>query len=442
MANVRNAYARNLPSNIARHVFQRVQTTGNGHAISTSLIVARPETPLKHKELIDVQKVLEFKDDYSSNVSIAVEHSKKGVNDTSLYVAFIQNGAIVLKRALPKYRMEEHEWIDVNETIKDVEDATHVSITFDGIMTIKRGGKSEFITEKEPWVFWINEAQECWAEKLGHPNTRFQCAKANCTYISAFRATWSEVSKFNFGLMVFMLLNGSIYYRQYIDGVWYNAAPINFGPANTTFTSMKVHRTWDYRICIQAKTTDGKIYEMFSQFEGIGTRNVEHLSLDSIHAHGTAVPINYAKNVTKEEHIVATKATVTDKRIRWGQPIFVISGVNVDNGNGDYGRIVDATFDHSYDPSTIEGSGEAWTLTDSEGTTFKSVRCEPTDGSLTVRIYFRNFNTAVGDCILHYEPGTIATDVVASNAFDYKFTPIGLSIENVHIPEVTEVYNE
>ena len=433
---------RDLASNISRHVFRKIQTKASGSNISTSLIVARPETPLKHGQFIDIQKVLEFPEDYTSNAAIAVEHSKKGLRDTSLYIAFIQNGAIVLKRALPKYRMEEHNWLDVNYTIEGVEDAVQVSLAFDGEMPVKKGGKAEFITEKEPWVFWINESGECWTEKIGHSDTRFKCAEANCAEVSTVRGVWSEVSKFNFGLMIFMLLNGTIYYRQYIDGVWYDAAPINFGPANTTFTSIKVNRTWDYRICIQAKATDGKMYEMFSQFEGIGTRNVEHISLDSVRAHGTAVPINYTKNVAKEEHIAATKATVTDKRVRWGQPIFVISGANVDNGNGDYGRIVDVIFDHSYDSSTIEGSGEAWTLTDSEGTTFKSVSCEPTDDNLTVRIYFRNFNTAVGDCILHYEPGTIATDVVASNAFDYSFTPIGLSIENVHIPEVTEVYNE
>ena len=442
MANVHNAYARNLPSNIARHVFQRVQTTGNGHTISTSLIVARPETPLKHKEFIDIQKVLKFQNEYSSNVSIAVEHSKRGINDTSLYMAFIQNGAIVLKRALPKYRMEEHKWIDTNETIKDVEDATYVSVAFDGKMPVKKGGKSEFITEKEPWVFWINESQECWAEKLGYPDTRFKCAENNCTCISTFRATWSEVSRFDFGLMLFMLLNGSIYYRQYIDGVWYDAAPINFGPANTTFTSIKVNRTWDYRICIQAKANDGKMYEMFSQFEGIGTRNVEHLSLDDVRAQGNAISINYANNVVKQEHIAVTNAIITDKRIRWGQPIFVVKASNIDNGNGNYGKIVEAIFDHPYVSSTIDNSGESWTLTDSEGTSFKSISCEPLDDNLTVRIYFRNFNLAVGECVLHYEPGTIATDVVASNAFDYKFTPIGLSIENVHIPEVTEGYNE
>lgn len=430
---------RDLSSNIGRHVFRKIQTKASGSNISTSLIIARPETPLKHGQFIDIQKVIEFPEGYASNVTIAVEHSKKGLRDTSLYMAFIQNGAIVLKRALPKYRMEEHNWIDVDYTIEGVEDAVQVSLAFDGTMPVKKGGKSEFITEKEPWVFWINGSGECWTEKIGYSNTRFKCAERNCISISAVRGIWSEVSKFNFGLMVFMLLNGSIYYRQYIDGVWYDAAPINFGPANATFTSMKVHRTWDYRICIQAKATDGKMYEMFSQFEGFASRNVEHLEVQDMKYTADYIAIQ-RKSAYEEEHIEMSDMTYTHS-MQWGQPVYVIHAETIDNGEGDYGRFIRAEFDHPFIPSTAENCETSWSLTDETGYVFTPISVTVDPAGTYLIFTFRNFNMAVGECVLHYEPGTIATPVVASNAFDYTFTPSGLDPSKVHLPQLKEVRN-
>ena len=430
---------RDLSSNIGRHVFRKIQTKASGSNISTSLIVARPETPLKHGQFIDIQKVLEFPEDYTSNAAIAVEHSKKGLHNTSMYMAFIQNGAIVLKRALPKYRMEEHNWLDVNYIIEGVGDAVEVSLAFDGEMPVKKGGKAEFITEKEPWVFWINESGECWSEKVGHPDTRFKCAENNCVEISAVRGIWSEAGQFNFGLIIFMLLNGSIYYRQYIDGVWYDAAPINFGPASMTYVHIRACRTWDYRICIQAKANDGKMYEMFSQFEGFASRNVEHIEVSDMKSTADYIEIQ-RKSIYEEEHVELSDMTYTNS-MQWGQPVYVIHAETVDNGNGDYGRIIKAIFDHPFIPSTASGTPESWSLIDNTGYTFTPITVVGDPTGTHVLLTFRNFNMAVGECTLHYEPGTIATPVVASNAFDYTFTPSGLDPSKVHLPQLKEVRN-
>ena len=48
-------------------------------------------------------------------------------------------------------------------------------------------------------------------------------AENNATAISAVRAMWSDVPGFDFGLCLFMILNGAIYVRQLINGEWYDA---------------------------------------------------------------------------------------------------------------------------------------------------------------------------------------------------------------------------
>lgn len=432
---------RNLPSNVSKHVFKRIQTKSSGSEISTNLIIARPETTLKHKEFVDIQKITSLTGGSTFGTAIAVEHSKWGVNNTNIYTAYTHDGKITIMRAKPKYRIEEHHWIVTDNQIDDVDDAMEVELCFDGTMPIKKAGDMEFITEKDPWVFWINFDRECYAQKLGHPETRFRCAEANCMGISAIRATWSEIGRFDFGLCLFMLLNGTIYYRQYINGEWYDAAPINFGPPNTVYTHIRVTRTWDYRVCIQAKDREeGKIYEMFSQFEGIGTRNIEHARLETIDANPKVTELERQSYTTEHGNSMIKDGDASILK-RWGMPVYVETANTVNDGTGNYGKIIHATFDHPFVVSTAYNNDSNWILTDSEGSTWTSISCNPDSDGLGVTLRFRNFNAAVGECVLHYEPGTIATEIVASKAFDYSFTPYGLDRDNLHIPEVKEIFN-
>lgn len=146
------------------------------------------------------------------------------------------------------------------------------------------------------------------------------------------------------------------------------------------------------------------------------------------------------KSIYEEEHIELSGMTYTNS-MQWGQPVYVIHAETVDNGNGDYGRIIKAIFDHPFIPSTASGTQESWSLTDNTGYAFTPIAVVGDPTGTYVLLTFRNFNMAVGECTLHYEPGTIATPVVASKAFDYTFTPSGLDPSKVHLPQLKEVRN-
>ena len=137
-------------------------------------------------------------------------------------------------------------------------------------------------------------------------------ATANATDVFAVRGVHSEVGGFDFGLVLFMVIAGQLYYRQLIDGVWMDAEIVSLvgglSLSALTITSIAAMRTWDYRLVVQIRVTNGEMYELVTQYMGIGKQNVEHLEITDVKATGDLVGITY-HNTKEYEHIEISSIT-------------------------------------------------------------------------------------------------------------------------------------
>lgn len=232
--------------------------------------------------------------------------------------------------------MKRHTFIEQDFS----ESAERVAIAFDGTMPKAVSGVYEFKTESEPWVFW-EASGVLYARKLGTTDT-VTLASANCTWVSAVRAMWSEVSGFDFGMCVFFIVSGVLYYRQLIGGVWYDAEAVPTSALPTvdsgvTWTEVSASRTWDYRIALQLKASDSMMYEVFTQFMGIGSKNAEHINLKSVKATGGMTKVNY-HDYAENEHVEMAAAVTTPYGGLYSTAApTIVNAYNVDNGSGDYG---------------------------------------------------------------------------------------------------------
>jgi hypothetical protein len=59
------------------------------------------------------------------------------------------------------------------------------------------------------------------------------------------------------------------------------------------YVKIAASRTWDYRIALQVQAADGTLYELFTQFAGIGKQNVEHLEVTDIGAEAEIIEVAY-----------------------------------------------------------------------------------------------------------------------------------------------------
>lgn len=428
---------RNLPSYISQRLNQNIQIWSNKTDINSKIWVSRPSTVLLDERLLERQTVTNSP---ITDVSIAVCHPRARRSNTEIYIGYISNCQARIVHAKHKTKMSAHEWFDTGFVV----DATAISVAFDGTMPRSYGSEVEFVTEEVPWIFWV-DSSTLYGKKLGLGISvdAFVLAETNCTDVSAIRAMWSSAGGFDFGLVVFFIVNGKIFYRQLIDDEWMDAEAVTYGPEDVTWKEVAAFRTWDYRIGIQAKTTTGAIYELYTQFMGIGKQNTEHID--------TKVDAN-TDLIKVKKYNLASKDNVSISSIESGTPYGglystlppnIISAYNIEDENGDWGKKIVIVSDVHLRADEIASNFASFAITDSLGRTFSANSAELSiEDGLTITLTFEDFNAANGECIISYTPGTAIT--MADTKMKYTelaFTPINLVAPEIPVPEVVDIWN-
>lgn len=426
---------RSVPSYIEARLKKNIQTRANDSDPSAKIWINRPSTALVDDEFLERQTVLNSS---ITDASIAVCHPRMGRDNTAIFIAYISNGVAKVTMANQETKMDRHTWNDTGFR----ENATKIAIAFDGTMPKSYKNEVEFVTEQTPWVFWVNGGV-LYAQKLGGETVVL--AESNCTDVSAIRAAYSISSTFDFGLVVFFILNGVLYYRQLIHDEWTDSEIVNFGPSGVRWSEVSAFRTWDYRVGAQLKSMTGAVYELFTQFMGIGTRNAEHVEITNAKkTEHKLTKIDY-HNRKFEEHVdISSADNVTPYQGLYTLGIPTLLSVhNVDNGNGDWGKEIMLTFDKELDNETVQASmGSFYFIDEKQDYYFPiSIKMDKTGRRATLE--FVDFNNARGVCRMYYNPGTVVTMLgEILSAQQRTFTPTGLVPNNIVLPEVVEIMAE
>lgn len=386
---------RYLPAALREKLLLAVQAESTKAAPSVDLWISRPTVPLTGPAFLERQLVGAYT--AIQSISIAECHPMASQKPMQTYIAFIDSGTARVLRAANTEEMAGHVWSDTGFSAAAVD----IAIAFDGTMPRDTRGRVEFVTESLPWVFWIGAGGVLYGQKLGDADP-VVLALQNATSVSAVRAMWSETGGFDFGLVVFFLLAGDIYYRQLIGGTWSDAEPVRFGP-DATYVKIAASRTWDYRIALQALASDGTLYELFTQFAGIGKQNVEHLEVTDVGAEAEIIKVAY-RGAKTEEHVEVSGLSAAGTRV-YGLSTTPLSVTNLDDGTGNWGLFVQVVLD--YPVTGAMGSHASFVLTDSSGVTFTATSIMASDDGLTLTLAFPDFNSASGKLTLYYTPGTI-----------------------------------
>lgn len=416
-----------------------IQTKATKSDPRLSLWIGRPVTQLtgtQFLEILDVTGITGITD-----CDIAVRHTTYGRGGDGVYLAYIKDGLAHVISSQSYVVMSRHTFIDTGFS----ETADHVAIAFDGTMPKNVSGKYEFLTETIPWVLWTASGV-LYARKLGTTDT-ITLASANCTWIDAIRATWSEIPAFDFGLCCFFIVNGAVYYRQLIGGVWYDAEAIPSAALPTvdsgvTWVQVSCSRTWDWRTALQLKASDGKMYEVFTQFQGIGSKSAEHIEIKSIKATGSMTEVHYS-DTAEDEHIEMSVSAGAPYGGLYSTAVPTItSAYNVDNGSGDYGKQAVFVFDVHLVAVEVAAQYAAFTIVDANNVVYTASTATLGSDGKTVTLTFADFNNASGTCQAKYTAGTVTTMAGTSmTTVSKSFTPTDLVPTAIPAPEVVEVTN-
>lgn len=431
---------RTMTPSLAAKFKQLVQADSTKAAPALDLWISRPVVPLVNDYFLEQQAIVS-----GANVTaldIAVCHPKHRRQSTKIYIATVEGGRAKVMSSPFRQAMETHYWTDSGFD----EAAEDVALAFDATMKNDTRGRSEFVTDASPWVFWVNDGA-LYGRILGSDET-LTLAETNCTKCTAIRAAGSALGGFDYGLCLFFLLDGAIYVRQLIGGEWMDAEPVSFGP-DVVWTDIAASRSWDYRVILQAMASDGTVYELFTQYMGIGQRSVEHIEIKSVEAAGSLTEIGETDTKTTEHIEIAgiDAGALYGGLYSLGQPVMrsaanIPTAVEVDGEQVEnYGLRIVVRFAAHLNPDSVAENLPAFVMRDSNGTAFAAASAETANG-LDWVFTLPDFNNAMGDCTVSYTPGTLYTMAgTVAEGTSVTFTPENLTPSAVEAPKILEVYN-
>ena len=425
---------RTLPTVLDTRLKLPIQAPSNNADPALDMWIKRPTTALTNSQFLEKQTVLTGT--AITDVAVAACHPYVGRANTKIYIGYVDNGTAHVRYALSKTAMASHVWIDTGFA----ETASAVALEFDGIMPKDRKGRVEFVTEQLPWVFWINGGV-VYGKVLGDASPVI-LASANATDVFAVRGMWSEVGGFDFGLIVFFIVSGQLYYRQLIGGAWMDAEYVSLvgglDLTALTITSIAAMRTWDYRVVVQLRDSTGAMYELFTQFMGVGKQNVEHIEMTKVKAEGEIIPITFS-DTAETEHIEVSDIAA-DGTLRRNISPAPSAVANINDGTGNWATLVQATLDNPCTPSSVADNNAAFSLTDGTHTYACSAALCSADG-LTITLTFASFLSSSGNLTLSYTPGTITSPDLDMAAWVFEFTPTNLTKPDGYDYEHIEIFS-
>lgn len=410
--------------------------------------VLRPFTAITDPLYLEIQEIPYQISDVSGNsrnVDIAVRHSHLYRQSSEIFVAYIENGnKLKIKSTDFKESIDDHVW----KIWSFSPQADDVALCFNAHTEKTLVGREEFITDRYPWVFWTYGGalygRLLSSSKVDELET-ITLASANTHRVTAIRASKSLANAFDFGLIVFFITNGQIYYRQLIDGVWYDAELVTInGLEQITFVDITAERTWDYRIVIQAKANNGNIYEIYSQFGGIGTRASEHIDIKNLTALGT---LNYleGKSISTAEHININnlKGSSPFGGLYQIGTAKLVNAKNVPDDVGDYGKDAVFVFDRHLNPESVTRNFAQFSIIDERGYIYTPTSATVLRDGYSLLLSFPDFNNAQSECQAAYVPGTVTTMTgEAVEKSEVKFTPVNLNPNGIEAPVPVEAWDE
>ncbi len=400
---------RSLPAGYLAKLKNPIQTPATDADPRLEAWISRNTTPLTRRTARFLERFTVLSGTNITAADIAVKRPRRGGTDREIYIAYIKDGTARVRSSPFTARMENHVFVDSGFA----EAADDVAIAFDGRMPHGKTG-AEFVTDGEPWVFWCKDG--VLKAQILHANMPpVVLATANCTKVTAIRAPSADTSATDYGLCVFFLLAGAVYGRQLIGGEWTDATQIT--AVSGSFVDLAATRTWDYRVALQLRRSNGSIVELYTKYLGLPDQMAEHIDIERIDANGNLITIRY-RETAEAEHIELTRVSASGGLYRTGQPE-IVSVLNTG------GRQLTVVFDRHIDPASLAANARNFSVTDEDGNVFHALSVV-FDG-LTAIFSTQNFNAAVGECTLAYAGGDLVTMAGETvEPMGAEFTPTGL----------------
>ena len=362
---------------------------------------------------------------------IAVAHTTFQGTDDVMWAAYIESGVLKVKYA------EDTDPVVWNSyKLSRITKARTLSMAFNANIA----GSSnyyEFITDEKPYIAYTRGTQLHLLNLNTNESTLI--VSGNVDDVSLVRSPKLLNSSVDYGFTIFFLMENTIYYRQMIDGEWYDAEVVDTGLEDVTYVSIEAFRTWDFRTGLQIVTSDGELYQLISYPEGLFQQE-EHIEM-SMSANVQLRAVEY-HDTQETEHISMNMSA--NVALIYGLSAIPLTVENVEDEDESWATLIEITFDY---PNTADSlNTSAFTLVDSFGTNYVCEGYNLSQDGLTLTLQFQEFNAAYyadSMTVSYTKPasGGLMSPATQTDSFSLTFVPTNL-VDPGNPPEFLNAWND
>ena len=192
--------------------------------------------------------------------SIAVRRPEGNLTCDMIFVAQVESGDAIIRKAEPKPNLADMQW----QTVTTISDVSELSIMFDGIMKMVDGKVESYTTNDMPVIFYVDSSNslKCW-----NMNTDVTFTISDTAYnVASVRGLYSEAASLDDGVFVFYTnASGQLWEARVLDDEVTELTQITLLPEGVTgWLDVWASLTFDYRVSLQLKGNDNNVYNLMS----------------------------------------------------------------------------------------------------------------------------------------------------------------------------------
>lgn len=399
-----------------------LQTKSNNNDPNPLVYITRNRTPITTQRFWEKVRVAAT---VGTRSSIAVRRPEGNLTGDMIFVAQVESGNAVIRKAQPRINLTDMVWSHVT-TLNNV---SELSIMFDGYMKMVEGKVESYTTGDLPVVFYVDSDNSL---KGWNMNTDVIFTISDTAYnVASVRGLYSEAADLNDGIFVFYTnAEGELWEARVLNDEVTEFTQITLKPDGVTgWEDVWASLTFDYRVVLQLKGYDGNTYSLLSASRPSGFTLNEYLILSDIKVEGKFGLI----------------------------PPEIISVENTEYPVGNWGKQIKITFNNRvYHVAAIETS--RWNLKNVYGDLLYPQEIS-SDGNNIVYLTFTNFNNIVEpatlECLGCVEMGSpdlplapSSTTVLLKNLYPVPSDNEYVTLSNIEIEGVftdyvaPELYND
>lgn len=272
----------NVDATLLDRFKENIQTEQNNCDPRPLVYITRNRTAINSQKFWERQLITST---VGTRSSIAVRRPEGSFFGDMIFTAQVESGTAVIRYAVPRDDINDMTWT----TLTTIPTVTELSILFDGYMVMHDNVVEQYTTGDYPWVFYVNTSGELNGLNLDDPEATEISISDNAVNIASVRGLYSETANLDDGIWVFYNnTDGELWEARILDGEVEELNEITIKPTGVTeWSDLWAGFSFDYRIMLQLKGDDGKVYSLMSKSRPGGFSNIEHLRIRKATMTGT-----------------------------------------------------------------------------------------------------------------------------------------------------------